>query len=497
MPEPRPRVLIVDDDASFGGMVAEILSEKGYDVVRTTDPQEASRLVTSDAFAAAVLDLVMPGMGGIELAERVRAASPETEILILTGHADVDSAIEGIQRGVFDYLQKDSLQIARLERAVRAAVEKSRLTRENRELVERLRESNRLLVALQEMATALVGEPHHDRVLEMLVASAKDLCGAACGRALLFERTPGEGLLITGAVGDGADTLRGARLQPGEGIAGVAFEKNETLLLESGKGDPRYSHRCDEMPTALPGLLCAPFRHGHVHGVLMLAGRQRAFGADERDSLTRLARLAAVAIANAVESERSINFFTHTCEILVSILEDLDIYYPGHSRGVATLCDMVTRRMGMDDVARRNVHFAALLHDIGKIRIDPAILKGAGYSEESRRLMHEHPALGLDLLKPITMWEDILPIIHAHHERWDGKGYPRGLKGEEIPVGARVVAAADAFDAMTRDTPHGPLRSAQEALAELEAFAGTQFDPLVVRLFVAEYRQHGDQLLKR
>ena len=495
MPDPRPRILIVDDDASFGGMVSEILNERGCDAVRATDPGEALALLTERIFAVAVLDLVMPTMSGLDLAERIRSASPETEILILTGHADVESAIEGIHRGVFDYLQKDTLQIARLERSVNAAVEKWRLTRQNRELVERLRESNRLLLALQEMATSLVGEPHADRVLARLVASAKDLCGGSYGRALLFDRTTLEGLVIAGSVGDDAETLRGVRLQPGEGIAARAFETDETLLVADAKADPRYSHRCDTMPADSPGLLCAPLRHRHVHGVLMLAAhRDRPFRNDERQSLARLARLAAVAIDNALEHERSVNFFTHTCEILVSILEDLDVYYPGHSRGVASLADMVTRRMGMGDAERRNVHFAALLHDIGKIRIDPAILKAAGYSEEGRRLMQEHPALGLELLKPITMWEEILPIIHAHHERWDGKGYPRGLKGEEIPVGGRVVAVADAFDAMTRDTPHGPLRTPEESLAELEAFAGTQFDPLVVRLFVAEYRVHGDQL---
>jgi HD-GYP domain-containing protein (c-di-GMP phosphodiesterase class II) len=106
--------------------------------------------------------------------------------------------------------------------------------------------------------------------------------------------------------------------------------------------------------------------------------------------------------------------------------------------------------------------------------------------------MQEHPALGLELLRPITLWEDILPIIHAHHERWDGKGYPRGLKAEDIPLGARVVAVADAFDAMTRNTPHGKERSADQALAELEAFSATQFDARIVRLFIAEYREHGD-----
>ena len=91
------------------------------------------------------------------------------------------------------------------------------------------------------------------------------------------------------------------------------------------------------------------------------------------------------------------------------------------------------------------------------------------------------------------MWEDILPIVHDHHERWDGKGYPMGKAGDAIPLGARIVAVAEAFDAMTRATPRGKMRTTAEALAEIEACAGTQFDPNIARLFVAEFREHGDQ----
>jgi putative nucleotidyltransferase with HDIG domain len=141
------------------------------------------------------------------------------------------------------------------------------------------------------------------------------------------------------------------------------------------------------------------------------------------------------------------------------------------------------------------VHFASLLHDIGKVMLDPEVLRREGpLAPEARKIIEDHPALGMQLLKPITIWEDILPIIASHHERWDGGGYPNGQRAEEIPIGARVVAVADAFDAMTRVTPHGKHRSADEALVELESCAGTQFDPRIVRLFVAEYRQRRHQI---
>ncbi len=494
MSEARPRVLIIDDDASFGGMVAEVLSEKGFDARSCVQPQDALTQATDGGIAVAVIDLVMPEMSGLTLAERIRAASPDTQVVILTGHADVDSAIAGIQRGVLDYIQKGELQTPRLERAVRAAVERHRLLRENRELVTRLRESNRLLKALHAIGADLSGEPHLDRLLRRLVESARELTLAATGRVLLLRRQ-GDDLVIEASVGDGADTIRGARLQPGEGVATLALETDEAVHAERPREHARYSHRCDEMPTGLPGLLCAPLRHGRTYGVLMAAGRTGggAFGADERDVLGILARQGAVAIDNALHHERAINFFTHASEILVSFLESTDVFYSGHSRGVAALADMVTRRLGLSNPERRSIHFGALLHDIGKLLIDPALLRSSGYaSDDVRRRMQQHPALGLELLRPITLWEDILPIIHAHHERWDGKGYPRGLNAEDIPLGARVVSVADAFDAMTRNTPHGQERSADQALAELEAFSATQFDPRIVRLFIAEYREHGD-----
>jgi HD-GYP domain-containing protein (c-di-GMP phosphodiesterase class II) len=157
---------------------------------------------------------------------------------------------------------------------------------------------------------------------------------------------------------------------------------------------------------------------------------------------------------------------------------------------------MVTRRLGLPEEERRSIHFGALLHDIGKVMLPMELLRSANRDPAEMKALQQHPTFGLEILKPISEWADLLPVVHSHHERWDGTGYPFGHSGEQIPLGARVVAVADAFDAMTRATPHGARRTREEALAELEACAGTQFDPRIVRLFVAEYRLHADQLPK-
>jgi putative nucleotidyltransferase with HDIG domain len=495
MERPSTRVLVVDDEAQFRSLVTEILIDKGFDAHGAPDPHTALDLVADRSFGVAVIDLVMPVMGGIELSEKIKQVSPDTQVLILTGQGDMGSAIDGLRHGIVDYLQKGDLDIPRLTRAVSDAGERSRLTRENRELMTRLQETNRLLKALHDVAAGIAGEPHLDRVLERLIVAAKILCHASVGRVLLFGRTHGDELVIESGAGEGSDAVRGARLHAQEGIATLAAADNQALLVPDAREHPRYSHRCDDLPAARPGLICAPLRHGAVYGAVCVAGpAEGQFTLEDRDLLSILSRQAAVGIDNALNHERSLNFFTHTSDILVSLLEHLDIFYPGHSRGVAALADMLTRRMGMNDDERRHVHFAALLHDIGKILVDPAVLKAVKFTEDGRRAIQEHAALGVQLLKPISMWEDLLPIIHAHHERWDGKGYPRGLAGEDIPVGARVIAIADAFDAMIRNTPHGAHRTPEEGLTELQAFAGSQFDPKIVHLFVAEYRQRGHQL---
>jgi putative nucleotidyltransferase with HDIG domain len=491
------RVLVVDDDPSFAQVVSEVLMERGFHVVVTDDPDRALK-AADEGCDAALLDLKMPRMNGLELAGLLKARDPDLQVLILTGYGDMESAIEGIHQGVFDFMGKTDIDMRRLERAVREAAERTRLTRTNRDLVARLTASNQRLHALQQASTQLSREPHQDRVLESLARTARDLTGAATARAVLFARGHSGDLVVTAAAGDGAETLVGARVQPGEGVLATAATENRVVAGPDLPRHPGYSRRADEMPTLLPGFIAAPLRHGSVEGALVVAGRVRgSFSPDDERLLAALAVQGGVAVDNASNQERFANFFTHASDMLITVLEQLDVYYRGHSRATAALADMVTRRLGMTPEERRNVHYAALLHDIGKVMVPGDVLRASRKSTaEDMEEIRKHPAYGMEILKPIMLWEPVLPIVHMHHEWWDGRGYPTGMAGEQIPLGARVVSVAEAFDAMTRRTPHRDPRTPEEALAELEACAGTQFDPRIVRLFVSEYRQHGDQLPK-
>jgi putative nucleotidyltransferase with HDIG domain len=489
-------VLLVDDDTTILGVVGEYLEASGLGTVRAVNGADALARVAQGPFSAAIIDLSLPGMDGLELSRRIRLGAPDLPVIILTGQGTLDTAIRGIQHGIFDFFEKATLNLGALERSVRRGVERTQVLAQNRELVARLQDSNRLLKALQAMTNMMAEEPHLDRLVSLVVGSARELCRVEAARVVLLGRTHHDRLVIENAGGDGADAVRGVRLTPDEGITTLVAQGGEPVLLSHPSAHPRYSGRCDDMPTSRPGFIAAPLRHGAVSGALMVAGREgEPLGAEERDLLAQLAWQAAAAVDNALFHEQAANFFTHTSDMLVDLLERIDVFYPGHSRSVAALADMVTRRLGLPEADRRTVHYAALLHDIGKMKLGPGLLSAdRPLSADEMRLVQQHPVLGVEMLRPITLWKDVLPIIHGHHERWDGRGYPAGLAGEDIPLGARVVAVAEVFDAMTRDTPYGPKRTPPEALAELEAFAGTQFDPRVVRFFVAEYRQRADQI---
>ncbi len=488
------RVLVVDDDPSFAQMVVDTIADSDVEAISVQHPIEALRLVQRQPFAAAVVDLIMPDMDGLELARELRRASPSTEIVMLTGHGDMQSAIEGIRNELFDYLQKDSLQPPRLRRAVRAAIARSELRAENRSLLAGLKETTRKLKILGELSARLAAEQHVDRLLAQLVAAARELLEAESVRILLVERSEFGDMTIRLAHGDGEVAL-GAHFGPGDGIATRVLDTGQPLRLQLPREHPCYSPRCDEMPTELPGLVCAPLERPSVAGVFMVAGRERPFTEDDLALVASLARQGAVAIENAQAGEENQNFFTHTCEMLVSLLDAQHPQFEGHSRAVAALADMVTRRLGLPEPERRKIHFAALLHDVGKLRLRPGVLEsGRPLSAEEVDLVQQHPALGVEVLRPISKWSGLAPIIHSHHERWDGGGYPRRLPGSEIPIGGRIVAVAEAFEAMTRPAPRRPARSTEEALSEIEAHSGTQFDPVIARLFVAEYRLNQDRL---
>ncbi len=214
-------------------------------------------------------------------------------------------------------------------------------------------------------------------------------------------------------------------------------------------------------------------------GVLAVvaADRHPLLSADA-GALETLGTLASVAGRRAQLAQAQRNFFVHVTDLLVAALDaHLDVQ-SGHSRRVAELANRLGRSLALDEESRQRLHFAALLHDVGMLRIPPARLGDP-------KAYRQHPALGHRMLAPIQLWSEIAPLVLHHHEWFDGQGYPDGLAGEASPLEARIIGLCEAFDSMTSASSYKPALERAEAVRRIEAGSGTQFDPRVVAAFQA------------
>jgi putative nucleotidyltransferase with HDIG domain len=177
---------------------------------------------------------------------------------------------------------------------------------------------------------------------------------------------------------------------------------------------------------------------------------------------------------------------TETFERMMSTLEARDPYTAEHSEHVAELSERIARKVGLPEENVERIRAAARIHDIGKIGIpDRILLKNGKLTDEEWEIMKKHPVIGADLLEGLEVYERSIGIVRHEHERWNGSGYPDGLRGENIPLGARVVAVADVYDALTTDRPYRKAFATPKALEIINEMSGVELDPSIVEAFLA------------
>jgi HD-GYP domain-containing protein (c-di-GMP phosphodiesterase class II) len=177
--------------------------------------------------------------------------------------------------------------------------------------------------------------------------------------------------------------------------------------------------------------------------------------------------------------------YVATMASLARVVEAKDVTTRGHLDRTHRYGMLLARRLDPELGARPEVGYGFFLHDIGKVGVPEAVLcKPGPLNEAEWAVMREHPTIGAQIVSPIRFLAGAIEIVQSHHERWDGRGYPRGLRGEQIPLAARVFAVADSFDAMTSDRPYRSAMPLEEALGEIRRGAGSQFDPEVARAFL-------------
>jgi putative nucleotidyltransferase with HDIG domain len=307
----------------------------------------------------------------------------------------------------------------------------------------------------------------------------------------VVQRLDGDGYLrvVTGAgplAEEVADFL--AQEQPVEvGVNGRVARSGRPAMVNDTRLDSDYLTR---NPRTDPGseLSLPIWVAGTIWGVMNLEQEQPGAFAEE-DLL--LAHIVANQVGAAIYRCQLVGelegAFLTTVGVLADAVELQDAYTADHANEVADLAAAVGKRMGISGAELDRLRYGALLHDVGKIGIPGEILRKPGpLTSAERERMDEHTAIGARMLERIPFLAPVAPLVRSAHERFDGGGYPDGLAGEEIPRGAMIIATCDAFHAMTSNRSYRKAMARKEAVAELVANAGTQFDPLVVEALVVE-----------
>src|SRR2546423_10666 len=331
LPASGARLLIADDDVGVRGVLEEFLCAD-YECEAVGSAEEALALLGSNRFQLVISDIVMERMTGLEMIPHVRAQSPDTLVIVVSGSQTVESAVEAMRAGAFDYITKP-FDLDHVALAVRRAIEHQRL---------------------------LVAKRRYETYLERMIRQ-----------------------------------------------------------------------RTSELDRAL-------------------------------DSLEDAYRM--------------------TLKALIKALETRDSETHGHSERVVAFSLRLGHELGLDEDQLRSLEFGSLLHDIGKIGVPDAVLrKPTRLTDEEWSEMRRHPLHGQQILSGIEFLEGAARVVAQHHEKWDGTGYPLGLRGEQIDLNARMFAVADAFDAITSDRVYRRGRSYEEAVAGPEAFSGRPFASDVLR----------------
>jgi HD-GYP domain-containing protein (c-di-GMP phosphodiesterase class II) len=348
--------------------------------------------------------------------------------------------------------------------------------------------------ALREIDHAISSNLDLQLTLEVVMQQVRGQLKADAGAILLLDpetRT----LEFVSAIGFRTDGIKRTRLLLGEGAAGLAAEQQRIYSLPEIESSDQLPERAELVETEeFAGYCVVPIvAKDRVLGVMEIFQRHPLLLKTEwLNFLETLAGQTAVAIENAYlfrNLERSnaelALAYDLTIEGWARALELRDKDTIGHTRRVTDMTEHMALAAGLDQTALAHIHRGGLLHDIGKISVPDGILnKPSRLTAGERLIMRQHPQRAYDMLSPIPYLRESLDIPYCHHERWDGTGFPRGLKGEEIPLAARLFAVADVWDALTSDRPYRRAWSRKKARQYIVQEAGKHFDPQVVELFL-------------
>lgn len=335
---------------------------------------------------------------------------------------------------------------------------------------------------------------------KMIINFAVEVTSAEAGSLILYDRERND-LYFAAAIGSNVEGLENVRINMGQGVAGIVAESLEPLIIKDAHFDSRFNKNVDKKTGFITkSILCIPLMtKGECLGVLEVINKKddTIFCDADLELLSTLGTQISSAIDNANMYSQMKSLFLSTVQSLSSAIDAKNKYTNDHSRRVTIYTLAIAQEMGCTVEVCNNIRLSGLLHDIGKIGVPEAILdKTSRLTDVEFKKIKEHPMIGAKIMEPIKPLQKIIPGMRYHHERWDGRGYPDGLKGLEIPLAGRIIAVADTFDAMTSDRSYRKGLSSEIAIEEIKNCSGTQFDPIVVEAFLRAYDKTNIRVLK-
>lgn len=469
--EVREKLLVVDDDDHICKICYDCLSNEGYLVETFSNPIEALKKVSISHFDLVLSDIKMPNINGLELVRKLKTISPEIPVVLMTGHATLETAVQAVKEGASNFVRKP-FTLDELIIAIKSAIERKLLLRENIRL--------KTLVNFFKVSKEISSLHEPSKIYTLLLKAAMKETKA--DRGGIFELDP-ESEQFFLRYGYNLEGLieRENHFQKYAGIPGKILENQSPILIESldngftncvSIGEEKWSKSAIGVPLIW---------NGSVNDVLCLYKTKSVFSEADKDGAVILATQASIALNNADLVLDLEILFLETMKSLAKTLDERDPYTHGHSKRVAQVAVAIGKTLGLREIQLEELELAGNLHDIGKIGVPDSILfKEGSLTTEEYQIIKTHAEKGFNILKHIKRLSSVLEAVYSHHEWHNGQGYPRGLKDDEIPLAGAIIAVADAFDTMVTDRRYRKRRSYEEALKILEECSGSQFNPKVV-----------------
>lgn len=475
------KILIVEDDPNILKAVSIVLRKSGFEVETALDGQDALQKLANYLPDLIISDVMMPRMDGFMFFETIRKnpVLEEVPFVFLTAVGDAENRIRRLEMGAYEYLTKP-FNIEELVTRVKMMLGRIEERKAHLAEIEKSRKGFSDLLRISEYVSKI--ESHEDLLDQFLPSflSAAKVDALSLWTLNIAKRELKLAVFLNTRHGSAEDYAISVDDLPLSSLDFSSF----MAKIESPALEPFYQSPF-MMPSPIKTILCFPLTFKQRTNGILIAG-YKAYNPQNEPILRILVSIAATILEDIRLNEERTQTFVEVISSLIEIIEAKDPYTRGHSERVAKYGVAIGQQMGLDEKVLRALRLGGILHDIGKVGVDDTIIKGViELSEEEFKKVKSHPVFSSRILSPISFMADVVPMVYTHHEKWDGTGYPQGLKGEDIPLGGRIVAVADSVDAMTSRRPYRKNLTIQEAEEILKKNAGSHFDPDVIEAFLA------------